>query len=40
MARTLDILELESVGVAMKLAENMMAWSRTSKAGKLRMMVF
>ena len=37
--QTLDILELESARAAMKLAENMMAWSRTPAAGKLRMMV-
>jgi hypothetical protein len=39
MGQTLDILELESARAAMKLAENMMAWSRTPAAGKLRMLV-
>ena len=38
-AQALDILELESARLAMKLAENMMAWSRTPAAGKLRMLV-
>jgi len=37
--QALDILELESARAAMRLAENMMAWSRTPAAGKLRMMV-
>jgi hypothetical protein len=35
----LDILELQSVRAAMQFARNMMAWSRTPKAGKLRMLV-
>ena len=39
MGQTLDILELESARAAMRLAENMMAWSRTPAAGKLRMLV-
>jgi hypothetical protein len=38
MDRALDILELQSVRAAMKLMENVAAWSRTPNAGKLRMM--
>jgi hypothetical protein len=33
-----DLMELQSVRAAMRLAENVMAWSRTPAAGKLRMM--
>jgi hypothetical protein len=36
--RVLEILELQSVRAAMKLAENVMAWSRTAKAGEIRML--
>ncbi len=39
MGQTLDILELESARLAMKLMENMAAWSRTPAAAKLRMLV-
>jgi hypothetical protein len=39
MGQTLDILELESARLAMKLMENVAAWSRTPAAGKLRMLV-
>ena len=39
MGQTLDILELESARLAMKLMQNMAAWSRTPAAGKLRMLV-
>jgi hypothetical protein len=38
MGRTLDLLELQSVRAAMRLCENMITWSRTVKAGKLRML--
>jgi hypothetical protein len=33
-----DAYELESARAAMQFARNMMAWSRTAKAGRLRMM--
>ena len=34
----IDAYELESARSAMQFARNMMAWSRTPKAGRLRMM--
>lgn len=38
MRQMLDILELQSARAAMKLMENVAAWSRTPTAGKLRML--
>ena len=39
MGSALDLLELQSVRAAMALMQNVAAWSRTPKAGRLRMMV-
>jgi hypothetical protein len=37
-ARVVDLMELQSVRAAMKLCQNVMAWSRTPRAGLLRIM--
>jgi hypothetical protein len=38
MERIVDLFELQSVRSAMQLMHNVMAWSRTPAAGKLRML--
>jgi hypothetical protein len=37
-ATVVDLMELQAVRHAMKLAENVMTWSRTPAAGRLRML--
>ena len=36
MTERIDVDELETYRLALKLADNMLAWSRTAKAGRLR----